>query len=252
MDRHAPIVAPLSRHFSSAEKSAQALCELAVKDGGAAGGVEKAATQLFAFAQEVFRYSSLVQRITSGHEVCLVDAWKLQELAFNAVAYRCSGGRLRAKTVQLEIAGGTPLTVCVGDLTPKRLPDLRDQLDPGGELDESKIPTITWNTRGNGCLAICPDSAGLRRPALRSWCPTCMGASTSRRDALITRITKAYVEESTSYVTFIEGRRVTVWPRRCSTCQTLFKTTRANRRRCDLCHAAHRSAPAPNSPISAT
>ena len=107
-------------------------------------------------------------RLPRDGERFLVQIWKLQVLAFDAVALTCPGAGSRAKALQLEAGEGEPLTVCVGDLSPRRLPDLRDVLDPAGELEEYKIPTIAWNTLGSGCLTIFADSKGLHRRRLRS------------------------------------------------------------------------------------
>jgi hypothetical protein len=243
--------------LSSAEKSALEVCSteleqrraradalLAGTQAGpsrvATADVDEAARLLFDFTQEALRWFR-----QHGHgareERFLIELWRLQSLAFNSVAARRPGARRRAKELQLQAGHGEPLTVCVGELTPKPLPDLRDMLDPEGELEEYRIPTIAWNTRGNGCGAICRDSVGLRRPDLRRWCQDCNGSTTARRDAMLTSISKAYAG-SPSYLAWADGRRVRVWPRSCSVCGDPFKTDRANRERCDSCLAGHRAA----------
>ena len=205
-----------------------------------AAAVDRAAGVLFAFVQEPLHWLQ-AHSCDARHERFLIELWKVQALVFDAAAARCPGARQRAKALQLEAGHGQPLTVCVGDLYPKRLPDLRDLLDPEGELEEYKIPTIAWNSRGSGCLAICPDSTGLRRPSLAKWCPECRNASTARLEAQLTSIMKEYAG-SPSFLTWAGGERVRVWPRTCLVCGARFKTTRANRWRCDDCLTGHRSA----------
>lgn len=202
----------------------------------------------------------------------VIELWKTQNIAFEAIAARCPGGRARAKELQLEAGHGAPLTVCVGDLTPKLLPDrlprsmtsrlpanvrsLADLLDPTGEIELNedghpyKVPTISWNSRGSGCMVICPDSTGTGRPALRRWCQTCSKSSSARLEAQITSMKKGFVEGSVWRFAWVDGRRVRVWPRTCSACGRRFTTDSANQQRCGDCFAAHRRS-APRSPSSA-
>lgn len=233
---------------TSAEKSALEVClrVIAEQERGAIPTVEassasRAAELLFGFAQETLRWLTH-HGYGARHERFLIELWRVQTLAFDAVSDICPGGRRWAKALQLQSADGDPLTVCVGDLSPVRLPDLRDLLDPEGELEEGQIPTFAWNNRGSGCGAICADSTGLRRPSLSRWCAECRQTSSARRAARVTSIEKAFAG-STSFLAWEDGRRIRVWPRRCSVCGSPFKTTRANRQRCDPCHESHRSRP---------
>jgi predicted Zn-ribbon and HTH transcriptional regulator len=234
--------------------------------------VDHGAGVLFVFVQQTLRWLREHDHgFGFGNERLVIDLWKAQNVAFEAVAARCPGGRRRAKQLQLEAGHGAPLTVCVGDLTPKPLPDrlprsmtsrlpanvrsLADLLDPEGELelneegDPYKVPTISWNTLGSGCKLICPDSTGTRRPGLRRWCQTCGKSSSSRLEAQLTSIQKSF-GGSPSHMLWVGGRRVRVWPRRCSSCGRTFKTDRVNQRRCGDCFAAHRGS-APRSHSSA-
>jgi len=162
----------------------------------AAADVERAASLLFTLVQDSLRWMR-----EFGHgataEKSLLGLSIVQVLGVEAVAVVCPGGRRTAKVLQLKAAGdGEPLTACVGDLRPTLLPDdLRNVLDPQGELDEDELPTISWNTAGNGCGAICADSTGLTRPSFRRWCLTCRGSSTARREAKVTAIAKAWSGE---------------------------------------------------------
>ena len=206
--------------------------------------VERAASLLFTLVQDSlgwmrkFGYGASAEKSLLGLSI-------VQALGVEAVAAVCPGGRRTAKLLQLKAAGdGEPLTVCVGDLRPTRLPDdLRNVLDPQGEFDEYELPTISWNTAGNGCGAICADGTGLTRPSFRRWCVTCSGSSTARREAKETAIAKAWSGEP-SGITWMNGRRIRIWPRSCSVCGQFFKTDRANKYRCDPCRAGHRAPPA--------
>jgi hypothetical protein len=222
----------------------------------AAPDVDHAAGVLFAFVQEKLRWLR-DHGCDARHERFLIELWRVQALAFDAVAVRRPGARRHAKELQLEAGHDEPLTVCVGDLNPKRLPDrlptsmasrlpggvrsLEDLLDPKSELEPYRIPTIDWNDRGSGCMAICPDSTGLRRPSLAKWCAECRNAGSARLEAQLTSIAKAFAG-SPSTLEWVDGRRVRVWPRTCPICGARFRTTRANRWRCDDCLTAHRSA----------
>jgi hypothetical protein len=239
-------VAHVLEWLPSAEKSALEICVRVLEEETEGAlptvsvpDVDRAARAVFVFVQEALIWLR-EHGCDAGHERSLIDLWKVQALAFDAAAARCPGARQRAKALQIEAGRGQPLTVCVGDLTPKRLPDLRDWLDPAGELEEYKIPTIDWNNRGSGCLSICPDSTGMRRPSLAKWCAECRNASTARLAAQLTSIAKAFAG-SPSFMTWVDGRRVRVWPRTCTVCGAPFKTSRANQRRCDECRIGHRS-----------
>lgn len=247
MSAHESTLRLTASTLTSAEKSALEVCvrvrdeeERGALPSVAAPDVDRAAGVLLAFAQEAL-HGLQAHGYGAADERFLLELWRVQALAFGAAGARCPGGRKRAKELQLKAGHGKPLTVCVGDLMPKRLPDLRDVLDPKGELEEYRIPTIDWNTRGSGCGVIFPDSTGLRRPSLAIWCVACREGSTARTEARITSITKA-VERSPSFVAWADGRRVRVWPRTCSVCGAPFKTSRANRWRCDPCLTGRRSA----------
>ena len=241
MGSHASTLPLTWTTLASAEKSALDLCRRVFeeeRDGAipsvAASEIDRASWDLFAFAQEALRWLP-----TNGYgaldERFLIELWRLQTVAFGAAALRCPGGRRRAKLLQIEAGLGAPLTVCVGELLPTRLPDLRDLLDPNGDLEEHIIPTIDWNTRGSGCGAIHPDSTALRRPSLTKWCAECRARTTSRRDARTTSIRKAF-EGSPSALMWIDGRRVRVWTRTCTVCDMSFRTDKAHRYRCNTCH----------------
>jgi hypothetical protein len=126
-------------------------------------------------------------------------------------------------------------------LKPTPLPDLRDVLDPLGELEPHKIPTISWNTKGSGCGAICADSTGTRRASFSRLCKSCRDSGTARLDAKVTALRKSFVDGSPSSPIWVDGRRVRVWPRTCSVCRKPFRTARANKYCCDPCQASHRS-----------
>jgi hypothetical protein len=214
---------------------------------------EEAAAALFGFAQEHLRwFRSNGYRVRD--EKALVELWRVQAIAFEVAAAKCLGGRRRAKELQIDAARGEPLTVCVGDLAPKQLParlppsmaaglppsvrTLADLLDPAGELEPHKIPTIDWNIHGSGCLAICAESLGLRRPSIRRWCVDCAKLTSARVEARINAIAKNF--EAPSVAVVANGRRTREWVRTCG-CGKLFKTARPNRLRCDRCRAHHRS-----------
>jgi hypothetical protein len=205
----------------------------------AASDVERAASLLFTLVQDSLRWMREFGHGSAAEESLLALS-VVQVLAVEAVAAVCPGAHRTAKRLQRKAAdGGEPLTVCVGDLQPTLLPDdLRDVLDPYGEVDEDEIPRISWNTRGNGCGVICVDSTG--RAHFRRWCQTCSDSSTARREAKVTAIAKAWSGDP-SGLTWIEGRRVRIWPRSCSVCGQHFKTDRANKYRCDKCRAGHRA-----------
>jgi hypothetical protein len=241
-------LAHVERVLTSPEKSALEACvrlldeeRRGVRFSVSIRDVDHAAGALFAFVQQALHWLQ-AHGYGARDEQFLIELWRLQALAFDAAGARCPGGRRRAKELQLEAGHGEPLTACVGALTPERLPDLRDVLDPNGELEEYVIPTIIWNTRGSGCMAICPDSTGTRRPGLRRWCQTCCNSSSARLEAQIMSIKKNF-EGSPSSLVWVEGQRVRVWPRTCSVCGFRFKTTRANRWRCDSCLTGRRSVP---------
>jgi hypothetical protein len=233
--------------MTSPEKSALDLAMRAVQDeregklfpAVAAEDGDRAVEILFAFAQEALRWLARSGQVLSKDKL-LPELWRVQSLAFAAGAARCYRGRSRAKQLQLKVSLGEPLTVCVGELTPQRLPDLRDVLDPNCDVEEYRIPTVAFNTLGTGCLAICCDSTGLRRPALRKWCQECEKKTTSITTARLTSIRKAW-EGSPSSIEWDGDRRRRVWVRRCSVCETSYRTLRANQIRCTRCSAGHRT-----------
>lgn len=151
--------------------------------------VEQGASLLLSVVQDSLRWMS---EFGYGRpaERSLIELWTLQQAAVNAAAAVCPGGRSAAKALQLKASSGKPLTVCVGDLAPRRLPDdFRNVLDPEGVFDEDEdIPTIDWNDRGSGCGAICADSIGTRRPAFRRWCESCGTKTTWRQNARLAAI----------------------------------------------------------------
>jgi hypothetical protein len=217
---------PLPR-WTSAEESALELCRRTADEeqrgallfSATGEEVDRRASILFAFAQDALRWTN---QNDGGARSVLLQVRCLQDLAFDVVTAR-SGSRRRAKQLQLEASGDDPLTVCVGDFGAMRLPDLRITLDPRGELEDYRIPTIDWNTAGTGCGAICADSTGLQRPTRpRKWCSKCRKASSSRTSARITKIVQAW------------------GPRQCDVCGTPFTPTRSDRWRCDRCLAGHR------------
>ena len=244
--------------LNSAEKSAQefldcvpwaaSVCLTTVREELAgsigftakAADVERAAAPLFTLVQgslawmREFGYGQQAER-------SLLGLFWVQCLAIEAVAAVCPGARRKAKLLQLQAADGEPLTVCVGDLKPTPLPDLRDVLDPFGELEPHKIPTIAWNTKGSGCGSICEDSTGTRRASFSRLCKHCRNSGSARLDAKVTAMRKSFLEASPSGLTWVDGRRVRVWPRTCSVCGAPFRTARANRYCCDPCQASHRS-----------
>jgi hypothetical protein len=242
---------PLARPaLTSAEKSALAwaqcmpwssnVCMAAVHEERAgqpftvtATEVERGASVLLALVQDSLGW---MREIGYGKtaEQPLLELWTLQQLAVEAVAAVCPGARRTAKSLQIKAAVGEPLTVCVGEFAPERLPDLRNVLDPSGEFEEYKIPTIAWNTRGSGCGVICPDSTGIRRPAFRRWCESCASKSTWRQQARLAVIEGNW-KGSPSSLTWSDGRRIRVWPRNCSSCGKQFRSTEAQRRRCYDC-----------------
>jgi hypothetical protein len=201
--------------------------------------LEQGASVLFGLVQDSlywmreFGYGRQAER-------SLIELWTLQQLVVEAVAAVCPGGRRTAKRLQIDAAGDTPLTVCVGYLSPTRLPDLRDVLDPNGDFEEYKIPTIAWNTRGSGCLRICAESTGMRRPDFRRWCEGCGSRSTWREQARLAAIEGNW-KGSPSYLTWSEGRRFRVWPRTCARCGKPFKSTVAQRRVCHACRPSRTS-----------
>jgi hypothetical protein len=205
-----------------------------------AAQVKPAAELLFTLVQNSL---ALMRDFGYGQEAerSLLGLSWVQSLAVEAVAAICPGSRLTAKLLQLQVAAPEPLTVCVGDLKPTRLPDLRDELDPLGELEEHKIPTLAWNSKGSGCGSIFADCTGTRRPSFSGLCKQCRGSGTARREAYVTALRHAFVEGSPSGTVWIDGRRVRVWPRRCSVCARPFMTDRANRYCCELCQPSHRS-----------
>ena len=182
--------------LNSAEKSAQeflecvpwaaSVCLTTVREelAGSCGftanaaEVERAAALLFTLVQ-----SSLGWMREFGYgqqaERSLLGLFWVQRLAIEAVAAVCPGARRKAKLLQLQAAVSEPLTVCVGDLKRTPLPDLRDVLDPFGELEPHKIPTIAWNTKGSGCGAICADSTGTRRASFSRLCKSCRDSGTA-------------------------------------------------------------------------
>jgi hypothetical protein len=199
----------------------------------AAGEVELGASTLFAVVQESLAWMRELGYGTTP-ERSLLELWTLQQLAVEAVVAVCPGARRTAKVLQMKAAVKEPLTVCVGDLMPKRLPDLRDIFDPQGEFEEYKIPTIAWNTRGSGCLSICADSTGMRRPDFRRWCPKCGSKTTWREEAQLAHI-KGNWNGSVSHLAWSDGQRIRVWPRTCSRCGKPFRSAEAQRRRCYEC-----------------
>lgn len=210
---------PQQPRWTSAEESAHEVCRC-IADEDRRGVLfsvsleeaDESASVLFAFAQDALRWA---KHNGYASRSALLRVRGLQDLAFAVVKAR-SGSPRRAKQLQLEASNNGPLTVCVGDLA-TRLPDLRDRLDPRGELEEYRIPTIDWNS---GCGAICADSTSLSRR--RKWCETCRKRSSSRSSARITKIVQAW------------------GPREC-VCGSSFTPTRPNRVRCDRCLAGHRS-----------
>jgi len=217
--------APPQPRWTSAEESARELCRrIADEDrrgilfSASLEEVDESAGVLFVFVQDALRRAK--QNGGAARSV-LLQVRSLQDLAFDVVTAR-SGSQRRAKQLQLEASDDDPLTVCVGDFTAIRLPDLRITLDPRGELEDYRIPTIDWNTAGSGCGAICADSSSLSRR--RKWCETCRKRSSSRASSRITTIVRAW------------------GPRECGVCGAPFTPTRPDRWRCDRCLAGHRSA----------
>ena len=196
--------------------------------------VELGSSTLFAVVQESlgwlreFGYGATEER-------GLIQLWTLQQLAVEAVVAVCPGPRRAAKRLQMKAAPQEALTVCVGELTPKRLPDLRNVLDPQSEFDEDTIPTIAWNTRGSGCMAICADSTGVRRPDFRQWCAECASKTTWRERARIAHIKGNWRGPDVSHSAWRDGHRIQVWPRTCSSCGKPFRSAEGQRRRCYDC-----------------
>jgi hypothetical protein len=210
---------PPQPRWTSAEESAHEVCRRIadeirreVEFSASLEEVDESANVLFAFAQDALRWA---KHNGYASRSALLRVRGLQDLAFAAVLAK-SGSR-RAKQLQLEASGGDPLTVCVGDLA-TRLSDLRDVLDPRGELEEYRIPTIYWNS---GCGAICADSSSLSRR--RKWCETCRKRSSSRNGRRVSEIVRAW------------------GPRECA-CGSSFTPTRPQRVRCDRCLDGHLSA----------
>ena len=270
MAAHEFTLPPPQPPLALAEKSAHELCLRVVADehegrrfSATPADVDRSASVLFGFVQQTLHWLQEHKHgFGRGNERLVIELWEIQNVAFEAVAAVCPGGRARAKELQLEAGHDAPLTVCVGDLTPKRLPDrlppsmssrlpanvrsLADLLDPDGdfELNEDghpyKVPTISWNTSGSGCKVICLDSVGTRRPGLRRWCRKCGSSSSARLEAEITSI-KKHFKGSLSGFAWVEGRRVRVWPRTCSVCGRRFTTDSSNQQRCGDCFGSHRS-----------
>jgi hypothetical protein len=195
--------------------------------------VERAAALVFTLVQDSLQWMRMFG-YGAGAEESLLELWWVQMLAVQAVAAICPGGVRTAKRLQFNASERKPLTVCVGNLSPERLPDLGDLLDPYGEVEPYKFPTIAWNTRGSGCGAICADSVGLRRSSFNKWCTQCSGSTTWRRKAQIRRLGKAW-SGSPHGLAWHEGRRIPVWPRTCSRCGRPFKALEEHRHRCYGC-----------------
>lgn len=252
MGAHAFTLPLTQLELTSAEKSAfdwvqcmpwsSAVCLRAVHEDRAKGAngftvaaadVELGASTLFAVVQNAL---GLMREFGYGEtaERSLIELWTLQQLAVEAVVAVCPGARGTAKALQMRASSGEPLTVCVGDLRPKRLPDLRDVLDPDGEFEEYKIPTIAWNNRGSGCMTVCLDSTGMRRPDFRKWCEDCASKTTWREQAHLANIATNW-KGTGSHLAWSGGRRIRVWPRSCSSCGKPFRSAQARRRRCYDC-----------------
>jgi hypothetical protein len=143
-------------------------------------------------------------------------------------------GPLQAKQAQVEAGRGRPLTICFGKrYPPARLPDLRDVLDPRGEVPEYLIPTIDWRAgrrkegAGDGCGKVFTDSVTASRPVFARYCSVCREKSEDRRQA----------ESRARIVATWEGRFAVAggWRLACSGCGERFFATAPQQRRCDRC-----------------
>jgi len=137
-------------------------------------------------------------------------------------------GPLEAKQAQVEAGRGRPLTICFGKrYPPARLPDLRDVLDPRGEVPEYLIPTIDWGLDGDGCGKVFTDSVTASRPVFARYCFVCREKSEDRRQG----------EIRARSVAAWEGRFAVAggWRLGCSGCGERFVATAPQQRRCDRC-----------------
>jgi hypothetical protein len=197
------------------------------------------AERVFIVVQAAFRYFE--KRPPTEHDRPIVAAlWKAQN-----VASRAAFPLLKAKLLQIRAGRGRPLTVCIGDFVRRLPPELESELDMNARLDRHAqaigspdqtphdVGRLSFFTYGDGCGRIIEDATSKARPAFRGSCERCGKRTTARREAHISRIRAAWGEPpALSCVRYGPDGPVTIYLRHCVPCGELFKTTTAQRRKC--------------------
>jgi hypothetical protein len=191
--------------------------------------VHAAVGEVFAFIQRELALIGKGERLEGKLKEAL---WVAQSDA--AKAFRLSVGTAgEAKRLQAAAAGGTPLTVCVGRRL-RRLPqDIGDQLDPLGEVEEYRIPTLTWIRNGDGCGIVMPDED---RSRFRWYCNRCRKRTSELKDKAIRNVIAGWEVRRFRIVGRDQlGNRVDGWKVRCDKCQQWFFARVLQARTCPQC-----------------
>jgi hypothetical protein len=129
---------------------------------------------------------------------------------------RAAVSSLEAKLLQIEAAGGRPLTVCFG----RRIRRIEEMMQFVGT-------DIAHTPFGDGCGVVFPDSVSASRPIFRRYCSRCREKPGGRiRSEILARSIAAS-----------EGRIAVAggWRLSCHGCGERFFTQTPQRRRCEHC-----------------